>query len=162
MNWLNIKKNQYPSILLSDCKIDRIKLKNRDIYIYFNETGFIIRDDSDNNTYHSSPSQLIIRGANLDDITVKTERNINIMPLFSLKYIRSISLNELINKVNSKVWLVEIVEEFYSCMGAYYIVFIRSKSKKRGKTKKYWGYINIRYDDLIYMWDNTLYNRPAY
>ncbi len=161
MNWLNIKKNQYPSILLSDCKIDCIELKKKDIYIYFNETGFIIRNDLDNNTYHSSPSQLIIKKANLDDITIKVERSINIMSLFSLKYIRDINLNELINKINSKVWFVEFVEEFYSCMGAYYIVFIHSNNKKK-KGKKYWGYINIRYVELIYMWDNILYNWPAY
>ena len=58
MEWRNIYQNQYPKIILSDCKVDRLYIGNDYIKMDFLKDGFIVKDDI--NAWHNEDGILII------------------------------------------------------------------------------------------------------
>lgn len=156
--WKERGINKYPEISLSDCIITNIEKSGDDIIVNFGEDGFIIKDLEKNAYYHTDPSQVIIRGCDIDNITIKEIRTQQLSEELFYNSVYEIDAKSFLKKINKGKWELQMVYEFYSCSGALYIGHIQNKKKNQ---KSFWCCIMLQFNELLYLWNNIRYDQPC-
>lgn len=141
----------YPNVILSDCVITKISLNDIGVVVGFSAYGFIKKED-DNKYYRTDGAEIVIEGLDMDNISIKEIRTQQLSEELYFDSMYDISTKDFCEKINSKEWKFEVVEEFYSTGGAMYIGQIRNGNKP------FWCYIKIRYTNLRYLWNNVRYD----
>lgn len=73
MNWKNQRENAYPSIILSDCFVDKIQITNKELILKFLTCGFIIQENS--RYYHIKSAQVIFEQCDIEHISIQVVYN---------------------------------------------------------------------------------------
>lgn len=154
MRWKQRATKMYPDIILSDCSVAKIHLTKEDIIVEFSEYGFIMKNKSNQKYYRTNGAQLLIKGYDIDSISIKEVRTNQLSEELYYDTMYDIELDNFIENINTKMWKLEIVDEFYSVSCLFYIGRVRTDEKS------FWCYIKIGFKDLVYMWNDLNYKYP--
>lgn len=157
MMWKESGVNKYPEIVLSDCSITNIEKKGDDIVVDFGENGFAIKDIQKSAYYRTTPSQVVIKGCDIDNIEIKEIRTQQLSEELFFESAYDVESEYFIKKINKGKWKFEVVYEFYSCVGALYIGHVNSKKKKQ---KSFWCCVMLQFKELLYLWNEIRYDHP--
>ena len=147
MMWKEKGYNLYPDIILSDCTVSEIQVKDNGLVLIFSDYGFI-KKDMDNKYYRTEGAEIVIEGYNNEELFIKEIRTHQLSEEIFFDSMNDIEFEKLLRNVNSGKWKLEIVEEFYSTGGGVYICQIRDEEDC------FWIYIKMRYRNLIYLWNS--------
>ncbi len=144
-----INKNMYPQIILSDTKIEKIILKRKMLYIIFAKDGFSVKNAKDNHYYRTKTSRILYTDFNCEEIIIKLIKKYKILGK-TVDIQKDIEISDFIRNINSKKWSCEIVKEFYSENGCFYILRLKDGGNK------YWCYMDLLSKDIIYIWKEEI------
>lgn len=154
MNWKEQRENAYPNIILSDCLVDEIQVNDKDIILKFLKHGFVIRDDEDLHYYRTKSAQIIMKECDIENISIQLVNRKRGVNRREIQFITDIELQTFLNHILSKRWNYEIVEEYYSALGGFFIGQITESKKSM------WCYLKIQFKNIVYLWDEVNYEAP--
>ena len=125
IKWKNQQKNAYPDIILADSVIDNLRVDNKNIILNLERRGFAIK--CNNGLYYTKSAQVIIEDCDIENILVRCIYKKKFGKMINV--VMDIGANELFYNISSKKWRYEIVEEYYSEMGVFFIGRIVSDTK---------------------------------
>lgn len=152
--WKERGINKYPEIILSDCSILNIDVREENIEVNFDEYGFFIKDKKSNKYYRTGLAQIKIKKCDIDNIEIKEIRTQQLSEDLYFNSAYEVKIKDFLDRINTGKWKFEIVEEFYATRSALYIGMIR----ENGKT--FWLYVKLQFEELIYLWNEIRYDRP--
>lgn len=155
MLWKEKQHNSYPDIILSDCLIVGIQIKNGKIIVDFSEYGFIKKDSKSNKYFRTDGAQVVIEKCDIDNILIKEIRTNQLSEELYFDSTYDIKTIDFLENINTGKWKFEIVEEYYSTGGGLYIGQIRKKEDT------FWCCIKISFKNLIYLWNDIKYEFPV-
>ena len=156
--WKESGINKYPEIILSDCIITNIERKGDDIVVDFGDDGFVIKDTEKDKYYRTTPSQVVIKECDIDNIDIKEIRTQQLSEELFFKTAYDVEPELFIKNINKGKWKFEVVDEFYSCVGALYVVHVQPKKKKQ---KSFDYCVILQFKELLYLWNEIQYDRPV-
>lgn len=142
--------NQYPNVVLSDCSVIKIQVEDQRIVATFSPYGFIVKNAEDDKYYRTDGGQLIFDGCDIDILEIKEIRTERLPEETYFETMRSIELGHFLDRINSRSWVLEIVEEFYALGKGFYIGQVHTDKDT------FWCHIKIYFQDLTYCWTNTM------
>lgn len=148
--WNHVKTNAFPEIILSDCCVKKICLGDDTISFDLSDEGFLI--ERNQIYYHTGAAQVTFDGFNVEESIVKIIMNYKMLRRKNIEIIHEIELENLMININSGKWKFTIVEEFYSPLGGFLI------GRLYYKQKKMWCYLNLRFHNIRYFWNEINYN----
>lgn len=152
MEWKNQKENAYSNIFLSDCTFDEIYLNDNNIIIKFRKHGFIVKEDENSQYYHTKASEIIMKECDINNIMIQIIINKKRIGGKIIRIIQDIEICIFWENIAKKKWKYEIVEEYYSEMGGWFVGQIKSRKKSM------WCYIQIQFKGMIYFWNEIDYD----
>lgn len=153
MIWRKKGYNLYPDIILSDCTISGIQIKDNKLVLTFSDYGFI-KKDKDNKYYRTEGAEIVVEGYEREELSIKELRTHQLSEEIYFDSIYDIEFEKFQENVNSGKWELEIVEEFYSTGRCLYICQIREDENC------FEIYFKIRYRNLIYLWNSIRFDWP--
>lgn len=154
MIWKNRELNRYPDIILSDCKVIDIQVKENKITVNFSEDGFFVKDSERKSYYRTDTAQLVMESCDVANISIKEIRTQRLSEELYYDSMYDVESQDFIENINTGKWRLEIVEEFYSVGGGVYSVRIRCNESP------FWCYIKLQFKNLVYMWNDIRYDYP--
>ena len=109
--------NSHPYISLSDCRIEKIRLENRDIIFEFDDMGFWFTDSHPQNPYKTllRTDKSEVRFVNVDPrftfINYHAEVYLAEKKLLTKRI--EVSMGEFISKINNRRWTLYVTDEYY-------------------------------------------------
>ncbi|MCM1220981.1 MAG: hypothetical protein NC548_41495 [Lachnospiraceae bacterium] len=155
MDWKKQRENAYPSIILSDCFVDEIRVNDKDIEVDFLRFGFIIKETEDSEYYHTKPAQIVMKDCDIDDISIQFVYRKKTVTGNISHIIKDIEPCVFLKDLSRKKWSYEIVEEYYSALGGLFIGKIHEAKNSM------WCYIKIQFKNIIYYWNEVNYDFPV-
>lgn len=153
MNWKNQRENAYPSIILSDCFVDKIQITNKELILKFLTCGFIIQENS--RYYHTKSAQVIFEQCDIENISIQIVYNKK--RLFRHKrIIRDMDTAVFVENIVSGKWKFEIVEEYYSALGGLLVGQIRTAKATM------WCCFKMQFENMRYLWDEVDHEAPVW
>ena len=141
----------YPKVILSDCTISEIQIKDNKLILIFSSYGFAKKEE-DGNYYRTEGAEIIVEDYDRDEILIKEKRLHQLSEELYFESMFDIAFETLLKNVNSGKWKLEIVEEFYATGEGIYICHVRE-----GKGT-FWIFIKMRYRNIVYLWNNVRYD----
>lgn len=154
MEWKNQAINKYPDIICTDSVITDIQMDKGNVVVDFSKYGFFIKDDCQKKYYRTDGAQIAIEGCDIDSIIIKEARTHQLSETIYFDSIYDIEVEDFQKNISGGRWKFEIVEEFYSTSGGLYIGQIRENETT------FWCYIQIKFEKLIYFWNDLQYEYP--
>lgn len=149
MNWKYQRDNAYPSIIFSDCFVDEIQIKNKEVILKFLTCGFIIKENS--KYYHTKSAQVIFKQCDIENISIQVVHNKK--GLFGNKrVIQNVDTVVFIENIVNGKWKYEIVEEYYSALGGLFVGRIRMEKAAM------WCCVEMQFESMRYLWDEVDYD----
>ena len=146
---------KYPQVLISDCNIKGILIKNDVIIIQFDEYGVFLQDKEGGKYERKKGIQLVLHGCSLENFEVQISHYIkkysflyfvNLLKrniVLQRKY--TFSFNEsIIEMINNGNCTVSIVDEYYNISGGVWKFYYETK-KERGI-----GTIEMKFEKAIF------------
>ena len=139
------KKNksvEYPLISISDCYVERIMILEQSVSIRFKDKGFWIREGADEEWHRVSKSTVQFNDCIVEDTNFVS---ISILKLFNkaFKYVREIDFHKLASKVNSEEWKLEVVQDYVSETGSFFVCRLQRK-----KGIREYAYLEVRHNEM--------------
>lgn len=149
MMWKERGINKYPEIILSDCLISKIEKNEDDFAIDFGKQGFFVKDLKKNTYYRTASAQIIVKGCDINNITIKEVRTQQLSDELFFESMYDVKADHFLDNINSEKWKFEVVEEFYSAVGALYIGWVSNGEKS------FWCCVKLQFKELLYLWDEV-------
>ena len=154
MIWKNIEYNKYPEIIMSDCKVNKIQIEENQVILNFSEDGFFVKDSKKQGYYRTDAAQVVLQASNIDDISIKEVRTNQLSDKVCFDSMYDVEVQDFVENINTGKWSLEIVEEYYSAMGALYSLWIKSTGTS------FWCYIKLGFQNMVYKWNEIRYEYP--
>ena len=132
MLWKKTEVNKYPDIILSDCKVTNIQVERDDITVGFLGDGFFKKDNKSNNFYRTNGAQIVIKGCDIDNISIKEVRTQRLSKDIYFETMYDLEVKDFFENINTGKWRLEIVEEFYAIGSGLYVGRIREDDEWYG------------------------------
>ena len=148
MAWKEKGYNLYPNIILSDCTITGIQTKDNKLVFTFSNYGFL-KKEMDNKYFRTEGAEIIVEDYDREELFIKEKRIHQLSEELYFDSLFDVTLERLIRNVNSGIWKIEIVEEFYATGEGIYICQVREEEGR------FWIYLKMKYRNLIYLWNKV-------
>ena len=152
-------KNDYPNIILHDCKITKISKENNDLIFEFNDKGFWIGKDNKHNPYNKilRTGKSMIRFVEYeqeftDNYIFKEYR---LMGKTILTKRLEVSFDYIISQINAGKWQFEFIDEFYGWRKAEFDGYIWLNKKPYCMEAQ----LQLNFKEMLYFWDEIYEDR---
>ena len=136
------------SVILHDCVIDEITVKDGKICISFSTSGVYAWVETKKNHYRTGPAMVEILGCDIDNIEIQEIRMNQISQKIFYRSMYEIKPLAFVKLVNLKKIKATVLEEYYAVNSAYLVLRIKECDQKG-----YFAHIKIQYASLQYSWD---------
>lgn len=154
MEWKEKDYDLYPNVILSDCAISEIQIRDNNLKFIFSNYGFIKKDEN-GNYYRTEGAEIIVEDYDKDELLIKEKRLHQLSEELYFESMFDITFETLLKNVNSGKWKLEIVEEFYATGEGLYICQVREGEGA------FWLFLKMRYKKLVYLWNTVRYDWPV-
>lgn len=154
MKWRNSELNKYPDIILHDCFVDEIQPINDNLVLTFSKYGFFKIIKEKNNYFRTKGGEIVVQGCLVEECSTSIVKTYQQTEQGFADLVFDIEVSDFIQKVNTKEWKLEIVEEFYASNACLFKGMIHSKQENM------WCYIKLFYKSLEYQWNEVCFDWP--
>lgn len=150
INSICSKSSYYPKVSISDSVISSIKIEGKNLIIYFDCNGFWVKRDSTSVYRRVDNARLKLCNCNIDDadIFVLTPKKF-LQGVYKIK--EGVEFSEFINKINSNLWELEVVQEYFYDVGGLIVGRIREKDFCVD------CYMQVEYSQKEYIYEENVY-----
>ena len=156
--WKFSSENDYPNIILHDCKIIKVDIENNDLVFQFDNRGFWANSSNPHNSFgkilRTDESEVRFINCDVEGLYLFKKFRLLRKPLLISR--KELSLKEFASKINNGDWKFEFIVETYAWQEAIFIGSIHSKIKPY----RYECQLHLSFETMIYSWNNIYEDRP--
>ena len=151
--WNYSVENDYPNIVLHDCRIVKVLIENKDLIFEFDDNGFWLTENNKLNSFRKTlrTDRAQVRFKNIDqDFThIYVFKNICLFKKSIFTIRKEISLEDFCSKINCGIWQFEIVDELYAYRNVVFNggMFFNKKPYHRECQ------VQIFFETMTYLWN---------
>ena len=131
--WEYTSQNSYPSIILHDCTIEKVRFEEGAIVFTFDNNGFWVAKEHPQNPFgeilRTGTAELRLANIDLDFLFISMYIKRRFLGRTLSTTRKRLSLEDFAAKLNSGVWTFEFVDEYYGYHRAMFCGYVHTNKK---------------------------------